>query len=220
MILPWIGQGRARQSRVSKQMPFITTHERNVMIKRPLIGLAILIATAAVVLTGCGSSGSQTSSLDTTSANATATIAAAADTGAGASTSDLGQGVEQTCQDLVGFFTLAKDADLAHGGQSVSDIEQAVAAASALASQAPAEPSTSFMSGEPRESLQSIANSYQTYLDALPTSGLEPGPDALLDPSIASAMEDASIDVSVGLIPWIDARCSADVHAQLQELAG
>ena len=206
-------------------MRFITTQERNVMIIRPLIGLAILIATAVVVLTGCGSSGNQTSSPDTTSANATATttaaagITAAADTSAGASTSAVGQGVEQTCQDLVAFLTLAKDADLAHGGHSVSDIEQTVAAASALASQAPAEPSTSFMSGEPRESLQSIASSYQTYLNVLSTNGLQPGPDALLEPSIASAMEDVQIHVSVGLIPWIDARCNADVHEQLQQLA-
>ena len=210
------------------------------MRTRPLIGCAILITTAVFVTTGCGSSGTRTDALSTSPTPTTATAdaatfdattgdemttetpsvdATAVDSTASDEGYQVGQGVEQTCQDLVGLFAIIKDADIAHGGHSDSDIQKAAAAASELAAKAPSEPSTSFLSGEPRESLQTIASAYQTYLEVLSEGDLEPGPDALLEPRVADAMTDVQIDFAAGLVPWIASRCSADVQQQLQQLA-
>ena len=194
------------------------------MSTRPLIGLAMVIASIAVLTTGCGSSDTNadatyTTASDAVAVEATVTDASETETPANGSSTAIGVGVDQTCKNLVGFFALAKDVDIARGGNSVSDVEKVAAAASELAGNAPAEPSSSFMTGEPRESLETFAKAYRTYLDVLSEGDLEPGPDALLEPRIADVMQDASIDASVGLVPWIDARCSADVKDQLRQLS-
>jgi hypothetical protein len=188
------------------------------MNSRPLIGLALLIASAAALTAGCGSSGIKADVTQATASEAAATDATAAGTPTNGATTAIGVGVDQTCKDLVGFFALAKDVEIARGGNSVSDVEKVAAAASELARNAPAEPSSSFMAGEPRESFAGVAKAYGTYLDVLSEGDLDPGPDALLDARVAGAMEDVSIDVSVGIVPWIDARCSAEVKDQLQQL--
>lgn len=134
----------------------------------------------------------------------------------------IGQGVDQTCEDLVAFFALAKEVDIARGGNSVDDVEKLAAAASELASKAPEEPETGdFLvdAGEPRESLGSIAEAYGSYVSLLSELDLEPGPDALLEPRIADALGDLSLDYTLGVVPWIDARCSNEVKAQLGQLA-
>jgi len=133
----------------------------------------------------------------------------------------IGQGVDQTCEDLVAFFALAKEVDIARGGNSVDDVEKLAVAASELASKAPEEPETGdFLvdAGEPRESLESIAEAYGSYASLLSELDLEPGPDALLEPRIAGALSDLSLDYTLGVVPWIDARCSAEDKAQLEQL--
>lgn len=188
------------------------------MNARPLIGLAMVIASVAVLTTGCGSSDRVANATNATAADVVATEATATDARTSGAASSIGAGIDQTCEDIVRLFAFGKDVDIVRGGNSVSDVEKIAAMASELARSAPAEPSTSFLEGEPRESLESFVTAYGTYLDVLSEGDLEPGPDAILEPRISDAMEDLSIDVSVGLIPWIGARCSADVKNQLQEL--
>lgn len=132
----------------------------------------------------------------------------------------IGQGVDETCHDLVAFFALAKEVDIARGGDSVGDVEKLAAAASELASNAPQEPQGNLVigAGEPRDSLQGIAEAYGSYVSLLSELGLDPGPDALLEPRVADALGDVSIDVTLGLLPWMDARCSAEDKAQLEQL--
>jgi hypothetical protein len=133
-------------------------------------------------------------------------------------TGDVGQGVDQTCEDLVPFLTLARDADFARGGNSVDDFEQLAALAAELASKAPAESGTGSLlveEGEPRDSLERIAEDFGTYVSVLAELGLEPGPDALLEPRISAALEDVSFQVGLGLGPWMDARCSQEVLDQV-----
>ncbi len=126
----------------------------------------------------------------------------------------------ETCEDLVDFFTLARDADIANGGDSVDDLEELAAAASALASKAPAEPGDSFAAdGEPRDSLEGIAEGFETYVSLLSELGLEPGLEALQEPSIADAISDVNIEITLGLVPWIDLRCSEEVKAEIAESA-
>ena len=126
----------------------------------------------------------------------------------------IGQGVDQTCEEIVVFFALAKEVDIARGGNSVDGVEQLAAAASDLASNAPAEPE----GGEPRDSFQDIAFAYGTYANLLSELDVDPGPDALLEPRIADALGGLEIAYILGVVPWIDARCSAEVKAQLEEL--
>ncbi len=185
------------------------------MNARPLIGLAMVIASVAVLTTGCGSSDKTANATYATASDVEATATDAETNGA---TSSIGAGIDQTCEDIVRFFALGKDVDIVRGGNSVSDVEKIAAMASELARNAPAEPSSSFLQGEPRKSLESFVKAYGTYLDVLSEGDLEPGPDASLEPRISDAMDDLSIDVSVGLVPWIDARCSTDVKNQLQQL--
>ena len=128
---------------------------------------------------------------------------------------DVGQGVDQTCEDLLAFFVLAKDTDIARGGDSVGDVEQVQAAVSDLASKAPSD-----SRGEPRDSLQAIANAYATYLSVLSAQGLEPGPDALLEPTVAQAWEDLSLQFGLGVAPWMDESCDPELLAQAQEMFG
>jgi zinc-ribbon domain len=128
-----------------------------------------------------------------------------------------GQGVDQTCKDLVAFFALAKEVDIARGGHSVGDVEKLAAAASELASKAPAEP-TGILLGEPRKSLEHIAKDYETYVSVLSEGGVDPGPDALLEPRISAALDDVSFQVATGLVLWMDARCSEEDKARLQQL--
>lgn len=128
---------------------------------------------------------------------------------------DVGQGVDQTCEDLLAFFVLAKDVDIARGGDSVGDVEQVQAAVYDLASKAPSD-----SQGEPRDSLEAIAVAYGTYLSVLSEQGLEPGPDALLEPTVASAWDDLSLQFSLGVAPWMDESCSPELLAQAQEVLG
>jgi hypothetical protein len=131
----------------------------------------------------------------------------------------VGQGVDQTCEDLVGFFALAKDADLARGGSSVSDVERVAEEATDLASRAPAE-STSYYAvriGEPRVSLTGIGEAYWSYVALLSELGLEPGPDAMLEPSTSGVLSDAQSSAE-DLALWIEYRCSADVKARIAAL--
>ena len=90
----------------------------------------------------------------------------------------IGQGVEQTCEDLAALQTLLQEVNIAQGGDSVDDIEELAEKASELASKAPA---------VLRSDLTSIADGYRQYLDVLSENDLEPGPDALLVPEVAGA---------------------------------
>jgi len=125
----------------------------------------------------------------------------------------VGQGVDETCDDLVAFLALAKEADIGRGGDSVSDVEEVAAAASELASNAPAD-----SAGEPRDSFEAIADAYGTYLSVLSELDLEPGPDALLEPRISQAFEDIGLQFGLGVAPWADEHCSQEALDQLAEV--
>lgn len=125
----------------------------------------------------------------------------------------IGQGVDQTCEDIVAFFTLAKETDIARGGNSVDDVERVAAEVSELASKAPAD-----STGEPRDSFVAIAGTYATYLFVLSELGLEPGPDALLDPTISAAFEDLEVQIVLGVLPWMGEHCSQEVLDQAAQL--
>lgn len=131
----------------------------------------------------------------------------------------VGQGVEQTCSDIVAFEALAKEVGIARGGNSGGDVEEIAAVASELASGAPAEPEggLTYGSGEPRESLQGMAEALGAYASLLSELGLEAGPDALLEPRIAEALSSLAYDENT-VIQWFLVRCSAEDQAQLQEL--
>jgi hypothetical protein len=131
----------------------------------------------------------------------------------------VGQGVDQTCDDFVELTSLAKDVDIAHGGRSVSDIENLAAAASDLASKAPAEPSGAgaLLEGEPRQTLTRVADAYAGYVSLLAEKNLEPGSEAMVDPDVAARL-DLSLEVGV-ILQWVDVRCGEDVKARLAELA-
>ena len=131
----------------------------------------------------------------------------------GDTTDTIGQGVDQTCADIVAFLTLAKEADIGRGGDSVSDVEQLAAAVSELASEAPAD-----SAGEPRDSFEAIAGAYETYLSVLSELGLEPGPDALLEPRISEAFEDAGLQITLGIGPRADEHCSQEVLDQVAQV--
>jgi len=90
----------------------------------------------------------------------------------------IGQGVDQTCEDLAALQTLLQEFGIAQGGDSVDDIEKLAEMASELASKAPA---------VLQSDLTSIADGYRRYLDVLSENNLEPGPDALLVPEVADA---------------------------------
>jgi hypothetical protein len=134
-------------------------------------------------------------------------------------TAVVGQGVDQTCDDFVELTSLAKDVDIAHGGRSVSDIENLAAAASDLASKAPAEPSGAgaLLEGEPRQTLTRVADAYAGYVSLLAEKNLEPGSEAMVDPDVAARL-DLSLEVGV-ILQWVDVRCGEDVKARLAELA-
>jgi zinc-ribbon domain len=127
----------------------------------------------------------------------------------------IGQGVDETCDDMVAFLVLAREADIGRGGNSVSDVERVAAAAADLASKAPAD-----SDGEPRDSFQGIAAAYETYLSVLSELGLEPGPDALLEPRIEAAFEDAGLQIALGIGPWAEEHCSQEVLDQVAEVVG
>jgi hypothetical protein len=182
--------------------------------------LAVLLFCGLLLaLTGCGGGSSDSSSAGSESIANTTDVLPTNDATTTEAESSIGQGVDQTCDDLVGFFALAKETDIAHGGNSVADVEKLAAAASELASKAPAEPSGtgSFLEGEPRESLTRTGDAYTAYVTLLSDKNLEPGPDALLDPDIAQRV-DLALELGF-ILQWIDARCSDDVKSQLEELA-
>lgn len=180
----------------------------------------MLVAGLALALAGCGggSSDSGDAAADSIS-NTTDTLPTddATTTDAGDTT---GQGVDETCRDILAFFALAKEVDIARGGNSVDDVEKLAAAASELASKAPEDPGqdNSFLEGEPRESLTRFADAYAAYITLLSQNNLEPGPDALLVPEIADRL-DLSLELAV-VLQWFGARCSEEDNAKLQELAG
>lgn len=90
----------------------------------------------------------------------------------------IGQGVEQTCEDLATLQTLLEEFGISQGGDSVDDVEKLAAMASELASKAPA---------VLQSDLTSIADGYRRYIIVLSELNLEPGPDALLVPEVADA---------------------------------
>jgi hypothetical protein len=169
-----------------------------------------------LALAGCGGGSDSGTAASESISNTTDTLPTNDATTTEAESS-IGQGVDQTCEDLVAFFTLAKETDIARGGNSVDDVKKLAAAASDLASKAPAEPS-GFNQGEPRHSLQHMADGYGHYVSLLSELGLDPGPDALLEPRVADALSGLDDDVLVGIGPWFDARCSSELKAQMEQL--
>ena len=182
----------------------------------------ILFGGLVLALAGCGGGGSDSDAeavtvtvTETASSETTTTDMFGETTENTDASVEVGQGVDETCEDLLAFFVLAKDTDIGRGGDSVGDVEQVHAVVSDLASKAPSD-----SQGEPRESLVAIAAAYATYLSVLSEQGLEPGPDALLEPRIAEAWEDLGLQFSLGVAPWMDESCSPELLAQAQELFG
>jgi hypothetical protein len=135
-------------------------------------------------------------------------------TGTGDRTGTVSQDVEQTCEGIVELLTqFKKPAD------SIEDVQAAAAAFSELAGKAPAETEESFPSGagDPRDSLQGIADGYAEAASLFSELGLKPGPDALQEPRIADIIDDIQLELTLGVQPWVEARCSADVQEQLQQ---
>ena len=204
----------------SGEPPPITSSTRGRRVLWVAVGAAVALllaggAVAALLITG--GDDSTPASLDSIT-NTTDVFPTndATTTGADDAT---GQGVDETCADLLAFFMLAKEIDIARGGNSVDDIERLAAAASELASKAPAEPvqANVFLEGEPRDSLTRMAEAYAAYITLLAQNNMEPGPDALLVPEIATRL-DLSLEESF-LLQWFGARCSEDDQEELQELA-
>jgi hypothetical protein len=140
------------------------------------IATAILIVGLVSALAGCGGGSSDSGSGASESiTNTTDTLPTDDATTTGVDEA-IGQGVDQTCEDLAALQTLLQEVDIAHGGDSVDDIEELAEMASELASKAPA---------VLRADLTSIADGYRRYLDVLSENNLEPGPDALLVPEVA-----------------------------------
>ena len=183
--------------------------------------LAVLMFCGLILaLTGCGGGDSDSSSAGSESISNTTDALPTNDATTTEAESSIGQGVDQTCDDLVAFFALAKETDIAHGGNSVDDVERVAAAASDLASNAPAEPEqSSGLDGQPRESLQRFAEAYGTYVTLLSELDLEPGPDALLEPRVADALTGLDEEILLNIGPWMETRCSADVMAEMEQLA-
>jgi len=134
-------------------------------------------------------------------------------------TGSIGQGVDETCKDIVAFEALAKEVDIVRGGNSTDDVEEIAAMASELASSAPAEAEAglTYGSGEPRDGLQGMAEALGSYASLLSELGLEAGPDALLEPRIAEALSSLAFDES-DVLQWFLVRCSEEDKAQLQQL--
>lgn len=192
---------------------------------------AVLFGGLVLALAGCGG-GSDSGAVATVTVTTTETTSAELTTttptdlygdttdttDAGEETAVVGQGVDQTCDDLVELFSQGLDANLARGGDSVSEIESIATAYSELAAKAPAEPSTdALLAGEPRDSLIDLGQAFDSYAALLTELGLEPGPDALLEPRIDEALEgQAAAATDLGL--WIDERCSDDVKSRIMEL--
>jgi hypothetical protein len=132
-----------------------------------------------------------------------------------------GEGVDETCEDLLAFAVLAKDRGMSSETASVDDVEDVAAAVSELASRASAEPEEAgfLLAGEPRDSLEGLAEALESYLGVLSELGLEPGPDALVEPRVADAAERVR-DNDSSLFDWFGARCSEDDKSELEEITG
>ena len=132
-----------------------------------------------LALAGCGggSSDSGSAAAGTVGPNTTDTLPTNDATTTSADEA-IGQGVDQTCEDLAALQTLLTEVDIAHGGDSVDDIEELAEKASEFASKAPA---------VLQSDLTSIADGYRSYIQALSEANLEPGPDALLVPEVADS---------------------------------
>jgi hypothetical protein len=140
--------------------------------------MALVFGGMVLALAGCGGSSDSSSAGSESIANTTDVLPTNDATTTGAEDA-IGQGVEQTCQDLTSLQTRLREADIAHGGNSVDNLEELAASASELASKAPA---------VLRSDLRSIADGYRRYINVLSELNLEPGPDALLVPEVADAV--------------------------------
>jgi hypothetical protein len=148
--------------------------------------------------------------IETTETDAVGSTDATKTTG---TTGTVGQGVEQTCEDIVELLTRFEEP-----ADSIEDVQAAAAAFSELADKAPAETEESFPlgAGEPRDSLQGMADGYAKAASLFSELGLEPGPEALQEPRIADLIEDVALELTLGVRPWVEARCSADIQERLQ----
>jgi hypothetical protein len=208
------------EQRSSGELPPTTSSTRRPRLLWVAAGVAVALllagggVAAALAMTGGGGS-SQDTVADAGLDSITNTTDVFPTDDATTEPSDaIGQGVDETCEDIVAFFALAKEVDIARGGNSVDGVEQLAEVASDLASTAPAEPE----GGEPRYSFEGIALAYGTYASLLSELDVDPGPDALLEPRIADALADVEIDVVLGVVPWVAERCSAEHKAQLEQL--
>jgi hypothetical protein len=139
--------------------------------------VAVLVLGGLVLaFAGCGGGSSDSGSAAADSVTNTTDTLPTNDATTTSADEAIGQGVDQTCEDLAALQTLLTEVDIAHGGDSVDDIEELAEKASELASKAPA---------VLQSDLTSIADGYRRYLDVLSENNLEPGPDALLVPEVA-----------------------------------
>ncbi len=128
---------------------------------------------------------------------------------------DIGQGVDQTCEDLLAFFVLAKDVDIARGGDSVGDVERVQAAVSDLASKAPSD-----SQGEPRDSLEAIADGVRDVPVRALRAGPGAGPRRLAGAESRGSLGRPELQFGLGVAPWMDESCSPELLAQAQEMFG
>ena len=132
-----------------------------------------------------------------------------------------GEDVDETCAGYVAFATLARREN---PNPSVDDVERLAAIASDLASKGPAEPSETgigepnFLAGEPKKSIDDIAEGLESYARLLAELGLAPGSDtALAEPRIAEVI-DGIEDADVDLTRWFEERCSEEDHAAFEKI--
>ncbi len=141
--------------------------------------VAVLVLGGLVLaLAGCGGGSSDSDSAAVDSITNTTDALPTNDATTTSADEAIGQGVEQTCEDISALQTLLQEENIAQGGDSVDDIEELAEMASELATKAPA---------VLLSDLTSIADGYRRYLEVLSENNLEPGPDALLVPEVAGA---------------------------------
>ena len=82
------------------------------------IATAIVVVGLVAALAGCGGGSSDSGSAASESITNTTDTLPTNDATTTEAESSVGQGVDKTCEDLIGFLTLAKDVDIARGGKS------------------------------------------------------------------------------------------------------
>ena len=128
-----------------------------------------------------------------------------------------GEDVDETCDGLVAYATLAREEN---PNPSVDDVERLAALTSDLASKAPAEPleAGTLLAGEPKKSIDDTAEGLESYARRLSELGLEPGSDAALDEPRTAEVIDGLEDADVGLTRWFFERCSAEDVAAFEKI--